>query len=108
VLAAHSSVQPADSDSLYVLAAPAREVLTTTPGARYAFLCGNSLAAAHTSGIVALLMERVPGLDTERIAAILSATTTYSPGKASINACRALAYLESAPPCDDRPAAARF
>jgi subtilisin family serine protease len=96
VLTAHSSLTPVNSDSPYTLAAPADEVLTTTPGAGYAFLTGNSLAAAHTSGVVALLMERQPDLDAERIAAILTATTTYSAGSASINACRAVARLGGA------------
>ena len=34
------------------LAAPANEILTTTPDAGYAFLSGNSLAAAHVTGVV--------------------------------------------------------
>ena len=38
VLTAHSSLVPVNSDSPYALAAPADEVLTTTPGAKYAFL----------------------------------------------------------------------
>ena len=73
--------------------------LTTTPGANYAFLTGNSLAAAHTTGVIALLMERQPNLDAERIAAILTVTTVYSAGSASINACRAVARLAGAAPC---------
>jgi subtilisin family serine protease len=104
VLAAHSSLLAVNSDSPYTLAAPADEVLTTTPGAGYAFLTGNSLAAAHTTGVVALLMEREPDLDAERIAAILTATTTYSAGSASINACRAVARVTETAACP-RPAA---
>ena len=99
VLTAHSSLVAVNSDSPYILAAPANEVLTTTPGAGYAFLTGNSLAAAHTTGVVALLMERQPDLDAERIAAILTATTTYSAGSASINACRAVARLGGTASC---------
>jgi subtilisin family serine protease len=108
VLSAHSSLIAANSDSPYALAAPADEVLTTTPGARYAFLTGNSLAAAHTTGVIALLMERQPGLDTERIAAILTATTTYSAGSASINACRAVARLAGTASCLAPPDGTRF
>jgi subtilisin family serine protease len=99
VLTAHSSYRPVHSESPYALAAPADEVLTTTPGAGYAFMSGNSLAAAHTTGVVALLMERQPDLDAERIAAILTATTTFSGGNASINACRAVARLAGAAAC---------
>jgi subtilisin family serine protease len=104
VLSAHSSLLAVNSDSPYTLAAPADEVLTTTPGAGYAFLTGNSLAAAHTTGVVALLMEREPDLDAERIAAILTATTTYSAGSASINACRAVARVADTAACP-RPTA---
>jgi hypothetical protein len=108
VLAAHSSVEAVHSDSPYVLPAPARDVLTTTPGARYAFLSGNSLAAAHTTGVVALLMEREPDLNAERIAAILTASTTHSARSASINACKALARLDSDAVCAEPGETARF
>ena len=108
VLTAHSSRVRVNSDSPFTLAAPATEVLTTTPGAGYAFLSGNSLAAAHTTGVIALLMERQPDIDAERIAAILTATTTYSAGTASINACRAVARLAGSEPCLAPTANARF
>jgi subtilisin family serine protease len=97
-----------NSESPYTLAAPANEVLTTTPGAGYAFLSGNSLAAAHTTGVIALMMERQPDIDAERIAAILTATTTYSGGKASINACRAVARLAGTASCPEPTTNARF
>jgi subtilisin family serine protease len=99
VLSAHSSLVPVNSESPYAVAAPADEVLTTTPGAGYAFLSGNSLAAAHATGVIALLMERQPDLNAERIAAILTATTTYAGRTASINACRAVARLAGTAPC---------
>jgi subtilisin family serine protease len=108
VLTAHSSLLAVHSDSPYALAAPADEVLTTTPNASYAFMSGNSLAAAHTTGVVALLMERQPGLDAERIAAILTATTTYSGGTASINACRAVAQVAGTAACPTPVADFRF
>lgn len=108
VLTAHSSLIPVNSESPYALAAPADEVLTTTPGAGYAFLTGTSLAAAHTTGVIALLMERQPDLDAERIAAILTATTTYSSGSASINACRAVARLAGEASCVAPPDNTRF
>ncbi len=93
MIVAHSSLETATETSPYRLGAPATEVLTTTPGARYAFLSGNSLAAAHTTGVVALLMEREPTLDVERITALLSGTMTSTTGYQSINACRALDRL---------------
>jgi subtilisin family serine protease len=108
VISAHSSASAVNSSSPYALAAPAEEVLTTTPGASYAFLTGNSLAAAHATGVVALMMEREPDLDAERLAAILTATTTYSRGSASINACRAVARVSGASACAATPGDLRF
>ena len=93
MIVAHSSLETAAEKSPYRLGAPATEVLTTTPDASYAFLSGNSLAAAHTTGVVALLMEREPTLDVERITALLSGTMTSAVGYQSINACRALDRL---------------
>ena len=108
VFAARSSIEAASSDSPYNVAAPATEILTTTPGARYAFLTGNSLAAAHATGVVALLMERDPELDAERIAAILTASTTHSIGRASINACRALTRVGVSAACTGGGTTASF
>jgi subtilisin family serine protease len=108
VLSAHSSMDSSGAPSPYRIAAPAIEVLTTTPGAKYAFLTGNSLAAANTAGVVALLMERDPKLDVEKIAALLTDTTTYSAGSASINACRALERLTATSFCPPVAELARF
>jgi hypothetical protein len=108
VLAAHASNEAVASSSPFVVGAPGDEVLTTTPGASYAFLTGNSLAAANATGVIALLMEREPNLDAERVAAILTASTTHSPGRASINACRALRGVGLSPPCTNATASVRF
>lgn len=88
----------------YVLAAPASEVLTTTPGSGYAFLSGNSLAAAHVSGVIALLLEADPSLGADAAVALLSATSVSFEGRRSINACRALEQLEGRHAAVSRPA----
>ncbi len=108
VLAAHSAAEVLDSASPYVLGAPSTDVLTTTPGAQYAFLSGNSLAAANTSGVVALLMERDPHLDVARIAKVLTDTMTRAEGSESINACRALERLTDTTFCAREAKLARF
>jgi subtilisin family serine protease len=108
VLAAHSAADVLDSASPYVLAAPSTDVLTTTPGAQYAFLSGNSLAAANTAGVVALLMERDPHLDVARIAEVLTDSTTHADGRASINACRALERLTDTTFCAREAKLVRF
>lgn len=102
VIAAQSAATVVD-DLPFRLGAPAAEILTTVPGAAYAFLSGNSLAAAHASGAVALLLEHDPTVDAERAAAILAATSKRGQGKTSINACWALAALDGESFCDARP-----
>jgi len=44
-----------------VYAAPGRDVPTTTPDGRWGLVSGSSFAAAHVSGLIALLRERRPG-----------------------------------------------
>lgn len=45
------------------LAAPGVNVLEAAPRASYNFTTGTSVAAAHVSGVAALLLERYPGID---------------------------------------------
>jgi subtilisin family serine protease len=49
-------------------------VLTTAPGGTYDYLSGSSLAAAHVSGIAALLLQRNPRLTAREVTALLSGT----------------------------------
>jgi subtilisin family serine protease len=86
-----------------VLAAPGIDVLTTAPRGAYDFRSGSSLAAAHVSGVVALLLERDARLTPAQVRAILTetaaATSTVAGGGARvsrIDACAALARLVGA------------
>src|SRR5262249_15985811 len=45
------------------VAAPGVEILASAPNASYELSTGTSIAAAHVSGVVALLLERYPTLD---------------------------------------------
>lgn len=56
------------------LAAPGVNVLETAPHAVYNFTTGTSVAAAHVSGVAALLLERNPGLDPAALEEALSTT----------------------------------
>ena len=47
--------------------APGLEVLTTTPGATYAFRSGSSMSSAYVSGVAALLKERQPTLSAAQL-----------------------------------------
>lgn len=107
VIVARSGSDGARSGSPFVLPAPATEILTTVPDDGYAFLSGTSLAAAQVSGVLALLMERRPGLGAPQAAALLSSTIVRSGGDESVNACLALEKLMVARFCDPAPPGGR-
>jgi len=97
---------PADLTRTGLLAAPGVEVLTTAPRAAYDFRSGSSLAAAHVSGVVALLLERNPQLTAEGVQALLVSSARplpdAAPGSALIglaDACAPVAKLVGAPSC---------
>jgi hypothetical protein len=56
------------------VAAPGVEILVPAPGGNYQFTTGTSVAAAHVSGVVALLLERNPKLTPADIRRILTRT----------------------------------
>jgi subtilisin family serine protease len=74
-------------DRADVLRAPGREVVTLVPGGSYDFLSGPSLATAHVSGAVALLLAARADLDRDALFEMLARSGTQ------INACVALAGL---------------
>ena len=59
-----------------VLVAPGRDLLTLVPGGRYDFSSGSSLAAAHVSGAVALLLSMDPALTADEVRKLLSDSAT--------------------------------
>ena len=56
------------------VAAPGVDILVPAPGANYQVISGTSFAAAHVSGVIALILERKPGLDPDGVRKILLAT----------------------------------
>jgi subtilisin family serine protease len=83
-----------------VLRAPGRDVVTLVPGGRYDFLSGSSLATAHVTGVIALLLAKAPSLDHNALYGLLSRSSDHS----SINACSAMAELAKERHC---PSASR-
>jgi len=91
-----------------LLAAPGIDVLTTAPGGTYDFRSGSSLAAAHVTGIAALLLERNPRLTAAEVRALLVGTAQPIPEAGEgeprvvsglVDACAALARLVSTASC---------
>ncbi len=63
------------------VAAPGVDVLVAEPGGAYGFLSGTSMAAAHVSGVVALLLDAKPDLPLKAIRELLYKTAKHlNPG----------------------------
>jgi subtilisin family serine protease len=80
-----------------VLKAPGQGVLTLAPGGHYDFGNGSSLAAAHVTGVVALLLAGQSPVAPQQLQALLESSRAQ-PGS-SIRACAALATLHHASTC---------
>lgn len=77
VIASNSKAEvqvPVWATDKVLLAAPGIEILTTAPRESYDFLSGSSLAAAHVTGVVALLLEHRPRLTQSELWTLLTAT----------------------------------
>jgi len=77
------------------LLAPGNEILTLTPGGHYDFASGSSLATAHVTGTVALLLAQNAKLRADALQSVLSRTSTSQ----SINACAAVATVKRQAAC---------
>ncbi|HEU4665257.1 MAG TPA: S8 family serine peptidase [Dokdonella sp.] len=89
VIAVRSSDSPVTTRP--ALAAPGRDILTLEPGGHYDYASGSSLATAHVTGAIALLLELEPRLDAKALFALLERTSRGS--DASIDACAAVRTL---------------
>ena len=76
-----------------VLSAPGKDILTTQPDGGYDFTSGSSMAAAHVSGIAALLLSMAPGLDARSVHDLLLQSSRVSSGTLQVNAAVAVARL---------------
>lgn len=77
-----------------VVSAPGNDILTTQPGGGFDFTSGSSMATAHVSGIVALLLSLSPGLDAAAIHDILLRTSSLSNGVVQVNAAAAVESVQ--------------
>jgi subtilisin family serine protease len=68
------------------IAAPGVDILEPAPNAGYQLTTGTSVAAAHVSGVAALLIERNPSIDVATVHEILtSSAKTLAPGSLGRN-----------------------
>jgi subtilisin family serine protease len=87
------------------VAAPGVDIFALAPGGEYVFTTGTSIAAAHVSGIAALLLEHKPSLKPGDIRAALTATAQpLGPprpdsdfGAGLVSAYRAVMWLDRTP-----------
>ncbi len=96
---AAAGTQGSGSMAIY---APGDHVLTTTLDAGWGFVSGSSFAAAHVTGIAALLLEIAPALKPADIHAMLHeemAAGTLAAGGSVLNACSLLASVWRKPDC---------
>lgn len=88
--------QVANGTTLY---APGREILTLLPGGHYDFASGSSLATAHVTGAVALLLALNPKLSPAAVYRLLHDTTAHIATDAGamdvVDACAAVVAIAS-------------
>jgi subtilisin family serine protease len=73
---AHAAFAAANIGDYIAFAAPGVDIVSPAPGNAYQITSGTSLAAAHVSGVAALLLARDPRLKPQDIDRLLSAAAT--------------------------------
>src|SRR3546814_2681333 len=76
-----------------VMDAPGEDILTTQPDGRYDFASGSSLAAAHVSGIAALLLSLSPDIEARAVGRILRRSSATPGGDHLVDAAAAVGTL---------------
>jgi len=80
--------------------APGKQIMVAIPNNAYDFRSGSSLAAAHVSGVIALLLAVSPDLPFTSVLAFLRESQNAQPaGAVSINACIVLQLADPARTC---------
>ena len=83
------------------LCAPGEHIMVALPNDGYDFRSGSSLAAAHVSGVIALLLTVMPNADSTNVEKVLRRSQlALNGGQMSVNACKALQIADSSISCD--------
>jgi subtilisin family serine protease len=102
VIGVTSSDQATDTDRQTITAArnidavfaPGRRIMVALPNGGYDFRTGTSIAAAHVSGVIALLLSDSPDLDDAAIQSLLRRSQSIADTQGiSVDACRALQLM---------------
>ena len=102
VVTAVPTEAPVSETANDTLFAPGNRILVAVPTDAYDFRSGSSLAAAHVSGVVALLLSIAPDYSPEMISNILRRSQVEVAGPmVSINACDALNLLGAEQRCGE-------
>ena len=100
VIAVHSG--PDDRPHGRMILAPGQQILVAAPGDAYGFRSGSSLAAAHVSGVVALVLSDSPHTERSSLPAILRLSQAGRDRQyESVDACLALQLANPAVDCDE-------
>lgn len=95
-----SRVAPDAGRTEHELYAPGHQIMVAVPNDAYDFRSGNSLAAAHVSGVVALLLSVSPDLGFDTVAEHLRESQRRSRSDLPcVNACIALQLADAATAC---------
>jgi subtilisin family serine protease len=78
-----------------VLNAPGIDILTTQPNGRYDFSSGSSMAAAHVSGIAALVLSIAPRLDADSLRDLLLRHGRAADGVVQVDAADAVGAVRA-------------
>jgi subtilisin family serine protease len=78
------------ADAVNDLFAPGDQIMVAIPDDQYDFRSGSSLAAAHVSGVIALLLSVAPGQSALSVRNILLQSQMRQSVNYSVNACEAL------------------
>jgi subtilisin family serine protease len=83
--------------SAAVLLAPGRDVPAPVPGKQWSFVSGSSFAAAQVTGLVALLREVAPNVQTQQVREALAppkaSATVARERRPMVDACAAIAAI---------------
>lgn len=67
-----TATQSSSGPSVFSIAAPGEDILTTLPEGAYDFVSGNSLATAHVSGLTALLLQLKRNANSQELHTLLT------------------------------------